>query len=214
MHQYLHLRWGDVNQTASFDYFESLVHQGGGVDGNPPAHAPGRMIERLLHRDGRKLRFGSVEERATGCSEPDAAHFVHASVGDTQSRESEPLTITVDELAKKEDLTKIEILHADIQGHEYAMLLGTTDLLKSKLVRFVFLSTHGFKIHAKCLGFLRKRRYKIIAEHTPGESYSVDGLIVACADWNVDKIKVTKKPQGIRDRTKSLACRYLSYFVG
>jgi methyltransferase, FkbM family len=142
------------------------------------------------------------------------AHFVHALVGDTQSRESEPPTITVDQLAKKEGLTKIEILHADIQGNEYAMLLGTKDLLKSKLVRFVFLSTHGFKIHAKCLGFLRKRRYKIIAEHTPGESYSVDGLIVACADWNIDKIKVTKKPQGIRDRTKSLACRYLSYIVG
>jgi hypothetical protein len=141
-------------------------------------------------------------------------HFMHASVGDTQSRESQPPTITVDQLAKKEGLTKIEILHADIQGHEHAMLLGAKDLLKGKLVRFVFLSTHGFKVHAKCLGFLRKRRYKIIAEHTTGESYSVDGLIVASADWNVDKMKVTRKPQGIRDRTKSLACRYLSFFVG
>jgi hypothetical protein len=94
------------------------------------------------------------------------------------------------------------------------MLLGTKDLLKNKLVRFVFLSTHGFKIHAKCLGLLRKRRYKIIAEHTPGESYSVDGLIVACSDWNIDKMEVTRKPQAIKDRTKSLACRYLSYFVG
>jgi hypothetical protein len=142
------------------------------------------------------------------------AHFVHALVGETQLRESEPPTITVDGFVKKQGLTKVEILHADIQGHEYAMLLGTTDSLQNKLVRFLFVSTHGFKIHAKCLGFLRKRRYKIIAEHTPGESYSVDGLIVACADWNIDKMKVTKKPQGIRDRTKSLACRYLSYFVG
>ena len=142
------------------------------------------------------------------------AHFVRALVGDTQSRESEPPTITVDEFVRKEGLTKVEILHADIQGHEYAMLLGTKALLQSKLVRFLFLSTHGFKIHAKCLGFLRKHRYKIIAEHTPGESYSVDGLIVACSDWNIDKIKVTRKPQAMKDRTKSLACRYLSYFVG
>jgi hypothetical protein len=142
------------------------------------------------------------------------AHFVQALVGKTQLRESEPPTITVDEFVKKEGLTKVEILHADIQGDEYAMLLGTKELLQSKLVRFVFLSTHGYKIHAMCLGFLRKRHYKIITEHTPGESYSVDGLIVACADRNTDKIKVTKRPQGIRDRTKSLACRYLSYFVG
>jgi len=141
------------------------------------------------------------------------AHFVHASVGETELRESEPPTITVDGFVKKRGLTKVEILHADIQGHEYAMLLGTADLLENKLVRFLFLSTHGFKIHAKCLGFLRKRRYKIIAEHTPGESYSVDGLIVGCAEWSIDSIRVTKKPQGIRDRTKSLACRYLSYFV-
>ena len=142
------------------------------------------------------------------------ARFVNAFVGDTQSYQSEPPTITVDEFVKKEGLTRVEILHADIQGHEYAMLVGTKDLLTNKLIRFVFLSTHGFKIHAKCLGFLRKRRYKIIAEHTPGESYSVDGLIVACADWNIDRVKVTKNPQGITDRTKSLVCRYLSHFVG
>jgi hypothetical protein len=140
--------------------------------------------------------------------------FVHAFVSDAQSGESHPPTITVDGLAKKERLTKIEILHADIQGHEYAMLLGARELLKSKLVRFTLISTHGFKVHAKCLGFLRKRGYKIIAEHTTGESYSVDGLIVACADSSIDKIEVSKKPQSIKERTKSLACRCLSYFLG
>ena len=140
-------------------------------------------------------------------------HFVRALVSDTQSRKSEPPTITVDEFVKKEGLAKIEILHADIQGHEYAMLLGTKDLLKSKLVRFTFISTHGFKVHAKCLGFLRKRGYKIIAEHTTGESYSVDGLIVAGADSNSHNIEVSKKPQSIKERTKSLACRCLSYFL-
>ena len=64
------------------------------------------------------------------------AHFVHALVGDTQSGESEPPTITVDEFVKKEGLTKVEVLHADIQGHEYAMLLGTKDSLQSKLLRY------------------------------------------------------------------------------
>ena len=141
-------------------------------------------------------------------------HFIHALVGDIQSLESQPPTITIDGLAKKEGLTKIEILHADIQGHEYAMLLGAKDLLRSKLVRFIFISTHGFKVHAKCLGFLRKRGYAIIAEHTPAESYSLDGLIVACVDSNIGKVEVTRKPQNIIERTKSLACRYLSYFVG
>jgi Methyltransferase FkbM domain len=125
-------------------------------------------------------------------------HFVHALVGDAHSIESQPPTITVDGLAKKEGLTKIEILHADIQGYEYAMLLGARGLLGSKLVRFGFISTHGFKVHAKCLGLLRKYGYKIIAEHTTGESYSVDGLIVASADSSVDKVDVTKNLNGLR----------------
>jgi hypothetical protein len=140
-------------------------------------------------------------------------HFVQALVGDAQSVESQSPRITVDGLAKKEGLTKIEILDADIEGHEYAMLFGARDLIKSKLVRFIFISTHGFKVHAKCLGFLRRQGYKIITEHTPGESYSVGGLIAACADSNVDKVEVTKKPQNIKEQTKSLVCRYLAYLV-
>jgi hypothetical protein len=122
--------------------------------------------------------------------------------------------MTVDGLAKKEGLTRIEILHGTFRGMSMRLLLGATDLLKAKLVRFIFISTHGFKIHAECLGFLRKHGYKIIAEHTVGESYSVDGLIVASADSSVGKIEVTKRPRSLTDRTKSLACRYLYHFVG
>jgi hypothetical protein len=141
-------------------------------------------------------------------------HFIHALVGDTESIQTQPPTITVDGLAKREGLTKIEILHADIQGHEYAMLLGARDLLGSKLVRFAFISTHGFKVHGKCLGLLGKYHYKVIAEHTPGESYSVDGLIVASADSNIGKVEITRKPQRVDERAKSLVCRCLSWFVG
>jgi Methyltransferase FkbM domain len=140
--------------------------------------------------------------------------FVRAFVSDVQSPYTDPPTITIDGFARERDLKRIEILHSDIQGHEYAMLLGAKELFGNKLVRFAFISTHGYKVHAQCLGFLRRRGYKILAEHTTGESYSIDGLIVAGVDHAMRHIKVTRKKQSLTEQAKSLACRCLAYFVG
>src|SRR6266478_9214149 len=57
-------------------------------------------------------------------------------------------------------------------------VVGTSRTAGGKgLIEFIFISSHGFKLYAQCLRFLRKYGYRIICEHTPAESFAVDGLI-------------------------------------
>jgi FkbM family methyltransferase len=93
--------------------------------------------------------------------------------------------VSVDDLARREGIDYLDLLHADIQGAELRLLEGMGTLIREQRVRFVFLSTHHHSIcgdpliHQKCLRFLRDRSARILAEHTVGESFSGDGLIVA-----------------------------------
>ncbi len=115
--------------------------------------------------------------------------FVHAAIGKDRQPEKEVelwkgmvvevSTHSVDSLLAAERLPRIGILHADIQGHEVQMLHGAETALREKSIDWVFISTHGENIHQRCLQILRGHGYAIAAEHTPGESFSVDGLIVA-----------------------------------
>ena len=104
-------------------------------------------------------------------------------------------THSVDSLLDSEGLGRIGVLHADIQGHEVQMLHGAERALRKKSIDWVFVSTHGENIHRRCLQILRGHVYVIAVEHTPGESFSVDGLIVASARQ--------QKPLGTISRRKS-----------
>jgi hypothetical protein len=119
--------------------------------------------------------------------------------------------VTVDGFVRREALERIAILHADIQGHEYEMLLGAADSMQKRRFEFVFISTHGYRIHAYCLSFLRKYGYRIICEHTPGESYAVDGLIVATVDREMAAVTVSRRYAGFREWVKSFVCRIMSH---
>ncbi|MEX0940413.1 MAG: FkbM family methyltransferase [Candidatus Babeliales bacterium] len=86
--------------------------------------------------------------------------------------------ICIDDFVEENDIEFIHILHSDIQGAEYDMLLGSKQTILNNKIGYVFISTHG-DCHDKCLNFLTKTNFHIIAEHSCQESYSVDGLIVA-----------------------------------
>jgi hypothetical protein len=79
----------------------------------------------------------------------------------------------------------VELLLADIQGAEVAMLEGAVRSLAQGRIRFLVLSTHHHSIshdpltHQKCLRFLEERGAHFLAVHSVAESYSGDGLIVA-----------------------------------
>ena len=84
-------------------------------------------------------------------------------------------------------LKKIAILHADVHGAELEMVQGADRLLSNKQVNWVFVSTHSEQLHVDCVAALRAHSRKIVASHTPDESFSVDGLErfsdSPCIDW-------------------------------
>ena len=138
-------------------------------------------------------------------------HFQRALIGKEESLDDDPPTVTVDGFVQREGLERVAILHSDIQGHEYEMLLGATDSLQKRRFEFVFISTHGYRVHAQCLRFLRKCGYRVICEHTPGESYAVDGLIVETLDREMAPVTVSRRYAGFREWVKSSVCRMMSH---
>jgi FkbM family methyltransferase len=115
--------------------------------------------------------------------------FVHAAVSDVCRPKAkielwkgfsvEAETVNVDSIMASHGIDFLDILHADIQGTEARMLSGAKRGLATKRIGWVFISTHSEYIHQVCRKDLRKHGYAIIAEHTPTESHTVDGLIVA-----------------------------------
>jgi hypothetical protein len=75
-------------------------------------------------------------------------------------------------------LDRLTLLHADIQGHEEAMLDGARDLLAARRIDWLFVSTHGRR-HPPCREILGRAGYRIVAEHGVGQAAAADGLIVA-----------------------------------
>ncbi|MCC7253466.1 FkbM family methyltransferase [Hyphomicrobium sp.] len=94
--------------------------------------------------------------------------------------------VSVDSLAKDFALQHIDILHIDIQGWERRALLGSSELLSTGRIGWVFVSTHRWleegqtmDLHIESRRILDGHGYVIVAEHTPEQSFTVDGLIVA-----------------------------------
>jgi FkbM family methyltransferase len=140
------------------------------------------------------------------------AEFVRAALGD-ESRptvpvycESDQVTrpcpqLCLDDLLRQQNIDHIDLLHADIQGAELAMLHGARASIRAGKVRFVFVSTHHVCIsgdaftHPKCLQFVREHGGHVLAQFTPEEGYSGDGLIVAsfrASDRELSEIPLSK----------------------
>ena len=108
--------------------------------------------------------------------------FVNAFVSDKheQQKPNGVRTITVDGIKDEFELDNIDILHCDIQGYEGAMLAGAVDILSNQLAEFLFISTHSNELHRDCLETIKAHDYRIICDIDLDDTYSDDGLIVAC----------------------------------
>jgi len=96
-----------------------------------------------------------------------------------QDASKSPPNISIDEFIQDHKLSFVHLLHSDIQGAEFEMLKNCIHAIQNKIIGFFFISTHSEDVHKKCMQFLKKMNYYIIIEHTPAESCSYDGLIVA-----------------------------------
>jgi hypothetical protein len=101
--------------------------------------------------------------------------------------------LCVDDILGRNGISHLDILHADIQGAELDMLAGCRETLRDGAISYVFVSTHAEHLHQDCLALLKHVGHRLIAEHTPAESFSVDGLIVTAAPCvNATPVQISK----------------------
>ena len=82
----------------------------------------------------------------------------------------------------EENIDRLGILHADIQGAEEYLFETISELLDHKRIDFLFVSTHSQKLHEFCRKFLLETDYTIIADADfDNDTFCYDGLIVASA---------------------------------
>lgn len=92
---------------------------------------------------------------------------------------------SVDKIVEENNLSKLDILHMDIQGVELDALKGALKTIKQGNLRYLIVSTHHYFFsgdpltHAKCIDFIIENGGHIIADHSVLESFSGDGLIAA-----------------------------------
>jgi hypothetical protein len=93
-----------------------------------------------------------------------------------------PGAFEVDAFVDKNNLTRLDILHSDIQGAEFDMLHGANRSLAKRLIDRCFISTHSKSLHLNCKSYLESHNYEVECSLDPDtESTSFDGLLVAHA---------------------------------
>jgi hypothetical protein len=131
----------------------------------------------LVEPDAHCMKMGRDNFSRNGFS----GNFTRAFVGRAAApgMDGVPL-LAVDPFCDEQKLERVHLLHADIQGYELEMLEGAQRMLAENRVDFLFLSTHGERLHAACRAHLAAHsRLRVILDLPPAQSYSVDGLIVA-----------------------------------
>ena len=129
----------------------------------------------LVEPDPRNIVSGKQNFKMNGKK----GFFFKAAAGDlatTQLRTGK--LITIDAFCRNQRLSHINILHADIQGAELAMLKGASSLLSERKIDYIFISTHSNALHYECMEFLTKYGYEVLCSADCDQTYSYDGLLV------------------------------------
>lgn len=132
----------------------------------------------LIEPDPERLDLGRKNFALNNLS----ASFTHGYVGTCGTDAGNfqgARQILIDSFLEENNIDHVNILHSDIQGSEYEMLESAIHSIELGKIDYFFISTHSEKIHRDCINFLKIHSYEIVAEHSPQESYSVDGLVVA-----------------------------------
>jgi FkbM family methyltransferase len=154
--------------------------------------APGERRSIVVEPDPNNLETGRRNARLNGRE----IEFLQASVGEV-SASARPFAtetagtldlpqMTVPELFARFGLDRLDILHCDAQGAELHVIRSALELMQKGAIGFVVISTHSHHIsgdpltHQRCLALLEGAGAAIVAEHEVHESFSGDGLIVAC----------------------------------
>ncbi len=132
----------------------------------------------LVEPEQKNLAMGKKNFEVNACQ----GHFTQAYVGAEDEVAPDGVRIAcVSSLMVEHGLKHLNVLHSDIQGFELDMLHGSAPLLAGRQVDYLFISTYSMELHRKCEAFLVSCGYRILTSVTLDESYSVDGVLVACS---------------------------------
>jgi hypothetical protein len=129
----------------------------------------------MIEPDPHKMNFGKLNFKLNKLKGTFDLGFIDQH---TNLKSSIPF-YSVDYLFKKHNLNFIDILHSDIQGFEYKMLLGAEETINANKIRFIFVSTHSNQLHYDCLKYLEEHNFEILCSADLNETFSWDGLLVA-----------------------------------
>jgi hypothetical protein len=151
-----------------------------------------RGISFLIEPDPANLEYGRENFRLNGLN----GTFVQAFVGAGPEQGAQTRQVSVDSLVAEYGIPFLDVLHSDVQGAEFDMLLGASQCFDEQKVGYVFISTHSNDLHERCMEFLRRREFAILASADLDETYSVDGLIVARAPHmaGLEPVSIARKP--------------------
>ncbi len=102
--------------------------------------------------------------------------------------------ICIDDFVEQNNIKFIDILHCDIQGGELDMLIGAERTIAQRKVRHFCVSTHGDRLHAECVEYLKAKKYLILCEADCTHAMHIDGYIIArAAEMPGPKVILTHK---------------------
>lgn len=150
-----------------------------------------------MEPDPHNLDVGRRNAELNGVS--DSVEFLHGAIGMEPGSElrfanesDDSVTVVrqhdLGSLMARQGWDHVDVALVDVQGAETILLERAEPLLMAGRVRFLVVSTHHHRIsgdpltHQNALELIIRTGGHIIAEHTVGESFSGDGLIVASFD--------------------------------
>jgi Methyltransferase FkbM domain len=108
-----------------------------------------------------------------------SAEFIQAFVGASAKADFDHIPeLTVDKICLDRGIEQLAILHSDIQGAEYEMVLGAERMLRNHTIDFIFVSTHGEDLHTNVKVKLEEWGYVVLTDVSPKHSFSDDGILV------------------------------------
>jgi FkbM family methyltransferase len=126
--------------------------------------------------------------------------FINGCIGDSYKEKTdfqdwdgrgyEIPRISIDWLMENQKLSKIEVLHADIQNAEHQLLDGAEKSFKDNKIDFLFLGTHS--PNNPFIKKIESFGYKIICSFGIEQSYFDDGLILACSESIYNNLELNK----------------------
>jgi len=86
----------------------------------------------------------------------------------------------LDSFLTSRNISRLDILHVDIQGYEVEMIAGGRRTLGEHFVDYLFVSTHSQELHQRVLNELKAAGYRIeISSDFDNETTSYDGFVFA-----------------------------------